>query len=331
MSRGYAVTFDEVAMQAQGRWPYILPELGVDPKYLTGKAMACPLCGEGDDRFVFDDKEGHGTFICRRCGAGNGFILVERVQNVSRAKALRMVAGALGLERVKSARPAPVKRGASPREAKARLKAVLDGTRPLSRGDLVHRYLNGRGLPSRSWRNLYFHPSLNGKGVKGAPAMVAKVHHPATGRVHTAHRTFLTPEGRKIDGAAAKQIMPVVRTAEVESWVGGAVRLYDIPEGATVLAVAEGIETALAAAEVFRMPAWATLTAQGLEEFIPPEGVTHLVIAADHDRNGVGQAAAHRLAARAYKLGLTADVQIAPDPGSDWLDAYVAAQGKAAA
>ena len=58
--------------RALGRWKGILAGIGVDPKYLTGKNVGCPLCKDGKDRFRFDDKRGEGTWICNRCGAGSG-------------------------------------------------------------------------------------------------------------------------------------------------------------------------------------------------------------------------------------------------------------------
>ena len=59
--------------RARFRWREILPQLGVDTRFLTKKHGPCPLpsCG-GRDRFCFDDKNGDGTYFCRRCGAGTG-------------------------------------------------------------------------------------------------------------------------------------------------------------------------------------------------------------------------------------------------------------------
>lgn len=64
---------------ATGRWLGILVALGVDAAHLTGKHVACPVCG-GTDRFRFDDKAGRGTFFCSHCGAGDGFTLLGRLK-----------------------------------------------------------------------------------------------------------------------------------------------------------------------------------------------------------------------------------------------------------
>ena len=60
--------------RAQGRWSGILPALGIGESFLTGKHGPCPLCG-GKDRWRWDNREGRGTWICSKCGAGDGIAL----------------------------------------------------------------------------------------------------------------------------------------------------------------------------------------------------------------------------------------------------------------
>ena len=64
-----------------------------------------------------------------------------------------------------------------------------------------------------------------------------------------------------------------------QALTGAAVQLH--PINAT-LGIAEGIETALAAHQLFQIPVWACLSAHG----VPPE-VKLLVIFADHDEAGI--------------------------------------------
>ena len=64
--------------RALGRWRGILPALGVPAKALSNRHGPCPMCG-GKDRFRFDDKGGRGTWICSKCGAGDGIELVKRI------------------------------------------------------------------------------------------------------------------------------------------------------------------------------------------------------------------------------------------------------------
>ena len=48
---------------AQGRWYGILTQLGIDSAFLKNTHGPCPACG-GQDRFRYDDKDGHGTYYC---------------------------------------------------------------------------------------------------------------------------------------------------------------------------------------------------------------------------------------------------------------------------
>ncbi|HBC3016330.1 TPA: hypothetical protein KC554_003971 [Escherichia coli O146] len=98
-----------VVKAAEGQWPLILQRLVIDVPPV-GKGGPCPACG-GDDRFTFDDIEGRGTFICRKCPdetdaynqAGDGLELVRRVASVrfgspvSTYQAARLVGSVLGL------------------------------------------------------------------------------------------------------------------------------------------------------------------------------------------------------------------------------------------
>jgi hypothetical protein len=105
----------------------------------------------------------------------------------------------------------------------------------------------------------------------------------------------------------------------VETVRGGALRLFE-PTGH--LGIAEGIETAIAAHELFGLPTWATIGSTIMESFAPPAGVRRLTIFADHDTNFAGQLAAFTLAHRLHDAGrdLSIEVKIPPEPGSDWLN-----------
>ena len=106
--------------------------------------------------------------------------------------------------------------------------------------------------------------------------------------------------------------MPPVHTI-----MGGTVRLCEADED---LGLAEGVETALAALELFGVPTWAALSAHGIEAFEPPGGVRRLHVFADNDPNFVGPAAAYNVARRLSRAGVKVEVHVPPRVGSDWLD-----------
>src|ERR1700736_3637964 len=64
--------------RARDRWREILPQLGIETRFLTNKHGPCPLCG-GRDRFRFDDRDGSGSYYCNQCGAGVGLILLRKL------------------------------------------------------------------------------------------------------------------------------------------------------------------------------------------------------------------------------------------------------------
>src|SRR5882672_10339994 len=74
--------------RCNGRWRSILPALGLDPRYLSGKNGPCPLCRDGRDRWRFDNKRGDGTWICTHCGAGQGLKLAMMFTGVADFKTI---------------------------------------------------------------------------------------------------------------------------------------------------------------------------------------------------------------------------------------------------
>jgi putative DNA primase/helicase len=104
---------------------------------------------------------------------------------------------------------------------------------------------------------------------------------------------------------------------------GAAVRLGMLHAGEW-LAIAEGIETALAVATACALPAWAALSAGGIRALALPREATHVVICADHDGSGVGQRAAQDAARRWIAEGRHVRIAMPPEPGTDMADALFA-------
>ena len=168
---------------------------------------------------------------------------------------------------------------------------------------LLTRYLRARGL------SLEPPPTLRVAFLRGEPVMVARVE--GEGGLLGLHLTFLEPDGR---GRKEKKLAKGSRPK------GGAIQLYPLEAGQP-LALAEGIETALAVREVTGWPVWATIAALFMKEVVLPHEVKEVVIAADHDRAGID--AAHALARRLLREGREVRLAVPPEEGEDWLDVLV--------
>ncbi len=307
---------NDTVERARGRWPDILAGLGVGGRFLRNKHGPCPICG-GRDRYRFDDRDGSGSFYCNQCGAGNGVILLRRLHGWDFRTACDRIDEVLGRAHYTTAAPAAAD-GVERRRAE--IDRVLAGaTWP----EIVHRYLARRGLTTVP-AVLRGHPALPFFGDDNRPpgrfpAVVAPVLGP-DGALQSCHRIYL---GDDIPKGQRKKLMRAIDTVK-----GGAVRLF---EAGDVLGVAEGIETAIAAHELFGIPVWAAISAGGVEAFVPPPGLKRLAILADNDASYAGQKAAyslaHRLAVARDRSIATLEVHVPPKAGTDWLDVLCEERG----
>lgn len=299
----------DLQRQTIGRWPGILLALGIDECALSGKHGPCPVCG-GKDRFRFDDKDGRGTFFCSHCGAGDGAKLVMLTRGVDFKAAAKLVREVLP----GAAIGCGVRRERSPAIKRQTLKTIWSNSQPVVAGDPVHTYLERRGIRAVSPMLRYARAQPyfeDGRRVGVYEAMVAPVHGP-DGKGRTLHLTYLQ-DAKKAPVTASRKTMGCVAPL-----TGSAIRLADVADG--TLGVAEGIETALSAAQMFGIPTWATRDAGSMKTFEWPEEVRHLVVFGDNDVSYTGQEAAYALAHRAQGKGLTVEVKIPRDEGMDWND-----------
>ncbi len=285
----------DIHAQIGAGWPAVLVRLGIPEESLRPKkAGPCPACG-GRDRFTFDNRKLRGDFICRGCGAGDGFGLLMRVYGWGFSEARRRVLQAAVIEiHDPSAAPSLDASGLPPRQRQ--VESAAEPTRrvcTLARSacaiadcpDAVD-YLESRGLwPLPVDCGLKAHPSVEyfaeGRRVGKFPALLAEVRDRA-GALVTVHVTYLRG-GRKLEGNEPRKILSPLTGRE-----GCAVRLM-LPTD--VLGIAEGIETALSAAVLEQVPVWAALNTALLSKFEPPEGVRTLRVYADRDEAGLMAAA----------------------------------------
>lgn len=295
--------------QSRDRWKSILPALGLDSKFLSGKHGPCPLCG-GKDRFRFDDKGGRGTYYCNSCGNGDGMDLLMKYRQLNFIAARTEVAGVVGDYE------APLIRSTK-RNPRFRIERIAEGARPLTGDDPASSYLKARGL-SILPDGLKYHSAQvyveNGRRLGKYAAMVAPVLS-STGQLLTYHLTYLQ-NGVKAPVGSPRKIMPSVAPIS-----GGAVRLFP---AASHIGIAEGIETAVAARELFDVPVWAVLSTSGMKSFEPPEGVEMVTIYADNDVNGAGQSAAYHLESKLTGQGGGVEVEVPKELGTDFLNQLVA-------
>ena len=145
------------------------------------------------------------------------------------------------------------------------------------KGSAAEAYLAKRGVTQLS-PDLRFHrrtPLGPHGAVRFLPAMLAAVRTDLG--VIAVHRTFLDPaEARLADFERPKRALGSLQN--------GAVRLTAPRDGR--LGLAEGIETALSAIQIFGVPCWATLGNERFGLVTIPESVRELHLFVDNDRGG---------------------------------------------
>lgn len=324
-----------VRQAAANRWPVVLTAIGIPAKVLrNSKNQPCPGCG-GHDRFQFLD-HGRGRFVCRGIEGqgGDGFRLVMHLLNCDFKTALQAVADALGHAQAESPhriRVEPTKVLAAEEWRRKRISEIWNCARTIQKEDPVSRYLEHRGLtfpilPS----TLRCHPALPYWATGGGqqiqlgsyPAMLAQIISPQGATVGL-HRTYLDQSGNKAMPVhpATDTPLPSRKLMTCGSIQGAAIRLFDAD--AEYVAVAEGLETAMAVHQMTGLPCWSALNAWGLEHVVLPREFKRVCILADHDPNGVGQRAAMALACRLRAEGRDVHLAIPKQAGEDWLDVLI--------
>jgi hypothetical protein len=185
-------------------------------------------------------------------------------------------------------------------------------------GSPAAAYLRARGCPLPP-NDVRWHPALRHPGGHVGPCLVALVTDVVTAKPISLHRTWL-----KADGSGKAEVDRPRLLLKGHRKAGGVVRLWPDEEVTLGLAVAEGIETALALAHGFGL-AWACIDAGNLAHLLVLEGIESLTIAADHDppdRRGIqrGIQAAQACADRWAAAGREVRVILPEGKGADFAD-----------
>ena len=185
---------------------------------------------------------------------------------------------------------------------------------------LVHRGLGKLAKAPQALRMAALPYFDDGREIGRFPVLLAAVTDPH-GVMVALHRTYISTDGKK---APVPQPKKLSRTTGLLA--GASIKLFEPTtiDGKLVLGVAEGIETALAGYLASGIPTWSCMNAGGIRAFEWPHGLQSLIVFADNDASGVGQAAGRDLAGRAAAAGIEVRVLVPEAVGTDWLDAYVA-------
>lgn len=185
------------------------------------------------------------------------------------------------------------------------------------------RYLRNRGLKGQlsNVGGLRYHNSLPyyENGLVGHFPAILGACLTNEKNLSALQRIYITPEGHKANVACPKKTMGTLKNTSVH--------LAEPTNG--ILNVAEGIETSLAILLATGQATWSTISAGGLETFLPPPEVTCVNIWADRDRSLRGEEAANKLANILLAQGLEVTILVPPAElmaesakSLDWLDVY---------
>ena len=144
------------------------------------------------------------------------------------------------------------------------------------------------------------------------PTLCAKITDAVTNAPLSLHFTRLSSDGHGKAGTGQDKLLLSGHKKK-----GGVVRLWPNECVTHGLALAEGIESALAAAHLFQ-PVWAAIDAGNMAQLPVLPGIESLTIYADHDEAGIK--AAKECARRWHADGREAHIRAPRAPGADAAD-----------
>lgn len=269
-----------------GKWPQIFKHYGLPP--VTGKNHykgECPLC-KTRNSFRIDNREGKGTWICK-CGQGDGWKLLMLIENKTYAELAKEIDEDFGnTVNRQDFNNKPVDNKLE-RKLKSMREFVKRGVAIV--GTNCEAYFNSRAVFRLPTDGVKY---VSDVGVNGHTKKFGAIVSMATndkGKAKYVHITYLDGD-KKADSVKVPKQMIKLFGDGIECHDSVAVRLYPM---ASTLGIAEGIETAGSAKQLYDVNTWAALNATLLKKFIAPKGVKKLIIFGDRDINSAtGEAAA---------------------------------------
>lgn len=283
-------------------------------------AGICPFHNDHSPSLNVNDRKG--LWVCRVCDAGGDAIsFVERFYGKSFHEAVEELAGAPYESSVakfeRKTREAAAEYSERPSrkwEADAEERARMAQARSIwnravpPKGTLAESYLRGRAISKRLPPSLRFSPSLYFWPLKREmPALIAALQD-SGGNITAVQRIFLDP-------ATGKKAEPAKEAKRTKGPMhDGAVRLG---KPGRILGIAEGVETALSASQIYSLPVWAALGARMKAIKLPAE-VEEVMIFRDNGAAGLDMAVA---AAELWEdQGRRVMIEAPPAELGDWND-----------
>lgn len=272
----------KTAEAAKGQWAMIFEHYGLPP--ITGKSHfrgKCPLC-DSIGKFRIDDRDGAGTWICK-CGSGDGLKLVTETQGKPFNEVCREIDDLIGNTFTRLKIPAT----SSACSLRNRVLSKFSKLAPL-RGTTGADYLNARGIYQLPVEAIRFNDKQRHNGL-----VFQSLYSLATddkGELCYLHQTLLDGARKADIGTSAKRLKSLQEDNYLDHARSVAIRMFPV---ASTLGIAEGIETALSAHQIYKVNTWATINSGFMKKFRVPAGVKNFIIFADRDINSAtGLAAA---------------------------------------
>ncbi len=210
----------------------------------------------------------------------------------------------LGLSRDWKPDPSKSAPGPDPADEQRKIDYALKIWRECKKpaGTIVQTYLESRAIEfPADVKAIRYHHSLK-LGDQHYAAMVALFRDIHTNEPCGIHRTFLSPDGKKID----RKMLGRAK--------GAAIKLDDDESVTQGLHIGEGIETCLSAREFNFAPIWALCSTSNIKMFPVLSGLECLTFMGEGDKKGANMLSSYECAARYKDAGIETKI-ILPDNG----------------